>query len=311
MAQAMETMAMAPKQPVIVTAKQIKQYQDQWDQSLSKPMPYLPIDWNPDEPFMPQRLGGSFSDAGAQQIMTMSIDDIKATSTVHDASRGATGPEISGKAIIARQQQGDNSTYVFHDGLVNGVQYGYQILIDLIPKVIDTERNVRVRDKKGKESWVTVNKKKFDPTRREETTENDLSAGRYRVVAKASRAYASRRLEAVDGMAQLVQAAPMFAPVIGPRIAENSDWPDADKVGEEMRAITGAAGQPDPGAQLDQQKKELDVANKAADLERKTTALTKEQQDQAQQMASIAQQVVLSTLGELGLLPGRPGQPTA
>jgi hypothetical protein len=45
---------------------------------------------------------------------------------------------------MARQREGDVSTFHFIDNLSRAIRHGGRILLDLIPKVYTTERMVRV-----------------------------------------------------------------------------------------------------------------------------------------------------------------------
>lgn len=304
LAQAMETMSMTPKQPILVSAKAIGPYKALWDQAHTTPLPYLPYDPQPGEA-LPQRAQGSYPDSGAQSIMSMTIDDIKATSNSFNASSGEMGSETSGRAIIARQRQLDNGTFAFHDGLVTGVQYGYKVIMDLIPHILDTQRRVRIRKSDGTELYATINEKSVDPVTGKETVKNDITTGKYRVVAKASLAYATRRMEAADGMIQLTTAAPQFAPIIAPRLAKNLDWPEADEIAEEMQKMVQGPKDtpPDPRPQMMAEKHQLDMESKGMDIEKKKVEFSKSQDQAMQQMASVAQQVTIMTLQQLGIIP--------
>jgi hypothetical protein len=62
----------------------------------------------------------------------------------------------------------------------------------------------------------------------------------------------------------MMQAAPMLAPIILPRIAELMDWPDAAEVAEEIRKLFQGQGQappPDPEKQA-KARKTMVEANK-------------------------------------------------
>ncbi len=71
---------------------------------------------------------------------------------MYKASLGAPSNERSGKAINARKVEGDVGTYHFHDNRAMALQHSYTILVDMIPRVYDTNRIVRIKkfdDKEG------------------------------------------------------------------------------------------------------------------------------------------------------------------
>jgi hypothetical protein len=236
---AIETMALAPIQPFIGAAPQFKGYEEIWDNSNKRPISYLPYVPVPGLQAPTRQQPAPVNPAADREAMLAS-DDIKSTSGKYDASLGAAGNETSGKAINARQRQGDIGTFVFVDNHVHAITFLGRILVDMIPRVMDGEQVVRLLGEDGAESWKTINKVVRDPLDPSRTmVENDVTVGKYDVVASAGAAYATKRQEAIDGMVALVQSFPQAAPVIAPRIAKNSDWPDAQEIGDELKALAG------------------------------------------------------------------------
>lgn len=247
-----ETMALAPIQPFIGAASQFEGYEDVWDKANKKPLPWLPYKAVPGFG-APQRQQTAPVNQAADREAMLASDDIKSTSGKYDASLGAAGNETSGKAINARQRQGDIGTFVFVDNHVHGITYLGRVLIDMIPRVMDGERVIRLLGEDGKETWATINKTVRDPLDPSKTIiENDVTIGKYDVVASAGAAYATKRQEAIDGMVSLGQAFPPAVPVLAPRIAKNSDWPEAQEIGDEIKALVGgpSSNQAPPPKQL-------------------------------------------------------------
>jgi hypothetical protein len=307
LANVLEVLGQSPKQPILADWKGIENFTEYWNEAANRPFPYLPYDAEASK-HQPIRLRGAEVNQGAISVMQLSIDDMKATGGSYNTSQGELGAEISGRAIIARQKQMDNGTYVFHDNKLKAVQYGYKIIMDLIPKIIDTERKVKMVTADGKEKWVIVNKKIENKLTGEVKVERDIRTGKYSVVANASMAYASRRMEAADGMSQMLQSAPMYAQVIVPRLAKNLDIPEADEIAEEMKQLTKPPDPPpepppDPKMQMAVEKHVVDMDNKSLDVQKKRSELNNMQQENMQQMASLAQQVTINTLVSLGIIP--------
>jgi nitrite reductase/ring-hydroxylating ferredoxin subunit len=57
---------------------------------------------------------------------------------------GIRSNEQSGRAILARQREGDTANYVYYDNLARAIRYAGRVLVDLIPKIYDTARMVRI-----------------------------------------------------------------------------------------------------------------------------------------------------------------------
>jgi hypothetical protein len=85
-------------------------------------------------------------------------DDMKSIMGIFDASLGAKSNETSGRAIMARQREGDVSTFNFIDNLSRAIRHAGRILCDLIPKVYNTERVIRIIHENGTNEHVQVNK---------------------------------------------------------------------------------------------------------------------------------------------------------
>ena len=72
-------------------------------------------------------------------------------------SLGARSNETSGRAILARQREGDVSSFHFSDNQVRAIRHTGRVIIDLLPHFYDTARVVRVRGEDGTERSVPIN----------------------------------------------------------------------------------------------------------------------------------------------------------
>ena len=283
---ACETLAMAPRQPYVTTKESIEGFEPEWALANRKPLPYLLYNEG-HEP--PQRNMNPLPDNGSMAEAMTSSDEIKATMGIYDASLGAQGNETSGVAIRARQMEGDSSTFVFQDNLNNAIKYAAVVLVDLVPRIVDTQRILRLLNIDGTEGWETVNIELPDGQKL-----NDLSVGKYDVVYDASGNYLNARIEAAEGMLTFMQAFPPSAPIIGPRLAKNSDWPESQEIAEELKALTQGGQQQDPQAQQQQQQQmqmqqqhmQMEMASKQMDLQMKKMTLQMKQVEMQEKVAS-------------------------
>lgn len=287
---AVETISLAPKQPFIGTLKAIEGHESQWFSAHRKAQGILLYN-DGEEP--PSRQPSSIPDSGALNEAMQAADDIKATTGIYDASMGAQGNETSGRAIIARQRQGDAATFVFTDNLNRSMRHCGRVLVDMIPKIYDRQRVVRLLNEDGSDGWAMINATNPDGSK-----VNDISVGKYDVVVTTGPNYLSKRLEAADGMVQLVTAAPQFAPVIIPRVAKNLDWPESDQIAEEMRAMMQP--QPNPEQQMALTKDQLDIEGKQLVNAKRQQDLAQDTIQHDQKMYEIAMQAISDTLRQLG-----------
>lgn len=231
-----EKIALSPRAPFIGTVEHFKGLERYWDNANNLNKAYLPYNPDPKSPGVkPERQQPAAINAAEIQQSMQAIDDLKATTGIHDASLGAKGNETSGRAILARQREGDTATFAWIDNLSRGIEHTGRILIDLIPKIYDTQRVIRILGEDGSEKFATINEMQYDPMSGIVEVLNDLSVGRFDVTVTVGPSYATKRIEAAESMMGFMQAYPNAAPIIGDLIAKNMDWPGADDIAERLK----------------------------------------------------------------------------
>jgi hypothetical protein len=233
-----ETVALQPKAPFIVTELNVAKYQENWEQANTENAPYLPFQPDPlNGGAAPQRVQPPVSSQGINDGLARAHENLKGVIGIYDAGLGNRSNETSGKAIIARQREGDVGSYVYVDNFARAVRQTGNIIVDLIPHVYDSERTIRIMGEDGKIDVLEVNKAKgVDPETGGTIYEHDLTTGSYDVVATVGASYTTRREEAKEGMLALLQAVPQIAPVIMDLVAKSQDWPMADDIAKRVRA---------------------------------------------------------------------------
>lgn len=230
-----EVVALQPKSPYLVTAKQVRGLEDFWAAANDSNRPYLP--YNPDEAAPPpQRIPPPVPSSAMMQEVASAAEDMKATTGIYDAGLGARSNEQSGVAIRQRQLESDISTSIYTDNLAKSIAHCGRILVSMIPRVYDTARNLRMVTDDGAEKMVPVNGMDFD-LMSGAVPVNPLADGRYDVRVSVGPNYTTRRQETQEGMIQFVQAFPQAATVAGDLLAKAMDWPDADKLAERLRKL--------------------------------------------------------------------------
>jgi hypothetical protein len=222
-----------PKAPWLVTADHIKNYKTMWENANKGNPPVLVYDPDPKAPAGPQRMQQPQMATAWYQEAQVADQDMKATTGIYDASLGKQSNETSGRAIIARERQGDTATFVYIDNLSAAIRHTGNILIDLIPHIYSDERVIRIVGEDGSiEEYAKINSRLPDGR-----VFNDISQGRYDVEVTTGPAYATKRQEAADSMIQFVQAVPAAGQVAADLIAKSMDWPNADKLAERLQMI--------------------------------------------------------------------------
>jgi len=175
--------------------------------------------------------------SGLLQAKSGAAEDIKSTTGQYNASLGMGSNERSGKAILARQREGDVGTFHYGDNLTRGVRHVARQLIDLIPKIYDTQRVARVIGEDGETKMVKINPEQPEPVNKIVDQQGIViekiynpGVGKYDVVATTGPGYATKRQEALEAMAQLLQGNPQLWTVAGDLFVKNMDWPGAQEM---------------------------------------------------------------------------------
>ena len=232
-----EMVALQPKTPFIGPKGAFKSDAAKWATANVVTHPYIEYDLVSGGP-PPQREQMPGIPAGLVNESQMASDDIKAITGIYDASLGARSNETSGRAIMARQREGDVSTFHFIDNLSRAIRHTGRILIDLIPKVYSTERIVRILGEDGTPETRMVNpspeqieKLKAEQQDRQAAVRiHDLRVGKYDLTVTTGPSFTSRREEAATQMTEFIRSYPDAAPYILDILAKNLDWPGADEI---------------------------------------------------------------------------------
>lgn len=262
-----EMLALAPKAPFIGYGGQFEGYETQWKTANTTNWPYLEV--NPDVTDgagqvlpLPQRAQPPMASSGLLQAKAGAADDIKATTGQYDSSLGAQSNERSGKAILAREKQGDTGTYHFVDNLARAIRYITRQIIDIAPKIYDTERIARIIGEDGETSQARVNPQQSEPVREIKNQQGiviekiyNLGVGKYDVCVTTGPSYMTKRQEALEGMGQMLQGNPELWAVAGDLFIKNMDWPGAQEMSKRFAKTI------DPKLLSDQDDPALQAAN--------------------------------------------------
>ena len=284
-----EMLALAPKAPFIGYGGQFEGYETQWKTANTQNWPYLEV--NPDVTDgngsilpLPQRAQPPMAQQGLIAAKMGAADDIKATTGQYDSSIGATSNERSGRAILARERQGDTGTYHFVDNLARAIRYSTRQIVDLIPKIYDTQRIARIIGIDGETKMARIDPMQPEPVREVRDQAGVViekiynpSVGKYDVVVTTGPSYLTKRQEAMDAMSQILQGSPQLWAVAGDLFVKNMDWPGAEELAARLRKTI------DPKLLEDQDDPALQAANQQIQV------LMQEMQAMQQMLQNVSQ----------------------
>ena len=324
MSVAAETLAAQPKSPFLAPAKLIERYKGIWDKHNTVPTPYLPYDPDPGMPQLkPERVFPPPLPNGLITMAQMLADDMKATTGIYDAALGAKSNETSGVAIDARTHQGDQATFHFVDNLEHGLEHLGRILLDMMPKVYDTQRTVKIRlpddtEQTRQLNQPTVGYQQDGQGEPQHGYDNDMSKMTFsNIQVILGPNFQSRRREAQTQLTALLQAVPEIAQIGGDIIVRQYDFDGADDLADRLKAVlpppvqavlkdkeaeeTGQPAQPPQPSPEQQQAAQAQQAAMEAEVDKNKAA--------AMLSNAQARMVEAQTLATYGYLipPGEPG----
>lgn len=248
-------LSLTPRAPWIATAEQIQGYENFWKEANTKNFSYLPYNGylkdgvTPAGPQMPSRMQPSLPDAGWDRWCQTMVQMIKSCIGMYDQSLGQKGQEVSGTAINARKQQGNNATFNYTDNLSRAIALAGKILVECIPFYYDTERIVHIVGPDDSRKEVTINQATAQPGPQgaapvdpmmgalQAIKMNDVTTGQYAVTVETGPSYATKRQETADTLTQLVAAYPPMMSVAGDLVVRAQDIPDADVIADRLKIM--------------------------------------------------------------------------
>ena len=275
-----ESIALAPKAKWLLAEGQDEGHENEWAQANIKSMPvlrYKQTDINGKEAPAPQRLQPEPPPAGVIAA-AMSIDkDLQSVVGIFDPSQLPQG-NMSGKAIRGQQMQQDMTNFHYYDNLVRSMKHTGRIILDLIPKIYDRERVMRIIGYDGQPEMVTLNQRTQDEMGVEKVL-NDVTVGEYDVYMDTGPGYQSKRQEAVEAMMPMISTNQELFNLAGDLVFRNMDFPGAEVIADRLAANN-------PLAQIDEkseippqiQMQLMQAQKQIADMQQMIAAMELEKQ---------------------------------
>jgi len=240
-----ETVALAPKAKWLLAEGQDEGHENEWAMANIKAMPVLRYKQTDIEGRIapaPTRLQPEPPPAGVMTALQGMNQDLQAVVGIFDPGQLPQGMQ-SGKSLQGQQAQADMTNFHYYDNLTRSIRHTGRIILDLIPKIYDRQRVMRIIGDDGKPEMVTINEQGQDEQGVSKVL-NDVTVGEYDVVMETGPGYNSKRQEAVDSMMSLLGADPTLMQTAGDLIFRNMDFPGAEVIADRLAAAN-------PMAQID------------------------------------------------------------
>ena len=261
-----ESVALAPKAKWLLAEGQDEGHENEWAMANIKSMPVLrykqtDIDGRPAP--APTRLQPEPPPTGIMAAAAGITSDLQQVVGIFDPSQLPTG-NISGKALQGQQQQVDMTNFHYYDNLTRSIRQCGRVILDLIPKIYDRERVLRIIGDDGKPELLTINRYGPDEDGVNRVL-NDVTIGEYDVVMETGPGYNSKRSEAVDSMMAVIAADPTLMPQIGDLVFRNMDFPGAETIADRL-AVNNPLAQIDDKSKIPPQI-QMQLKQQAAQLQ--------------------------------------------
>ncbi len=281
---ATEASALQPKAPFLVAEGQTEGHEEEWRQANIRnfaTLTYKQVDVGGKPAPPPQRQSSDTQLASYSFLIRQADNDLKATTGIYDASLGEKGPDQSGRAILARQKQGDVANLNWTDNLARSIRHTGRVLIDLIPRITTKTKIQRIINPDQSIKHVAITNGKYADTSLSNPAGYDkvydLGVGTYDVTVSVGPNYQSKRQEASASKLAIINAYPDIMRWAPDLILQDMDWWGAQQLAERAYKTL-------PPALQDQDTQDPKKALLGA------TATIDQQQQQIQQMDMLLKQ---------------------
>ena len=265
---AVEQVALQGKSPYVTPLRAIEGLETFWNSANTENHPYLP--YNDRDPDTGQELREPTRAEPPQMAqaylagLKIAQENMMLVSGQYQAEMGAPGNEKSGVAIEQRQREGETATYHYIDNQAKGIRQCGRVVVDLIPKVYDVARVVKIMAEDGTQSDVHLEpdapfahqhfmpppapgqppqpvspeqaqSAQEDPNQPDPKVIFNPNVGRYDVEADVGPSFGTQRQEAFNALSQIIQASPDLVHVAGDLLFKSADFPLADVLAERLK----------------------------------------------------------------------------
>lgn len=219
-----------------------------------------------------------------------------------EEARGMNSNAQSGTAIAQRKTASKKPVNVYTDNNARLIRSIGKIIIDMLPHVYDSEREIMIMKGDGTSSPVTINKHAgFDldeSGQMKDKYENEIRTGQYDVQIRVDGSYDEQQIAAMNCFIQLSRTNPAIANLIPDLMAEVSGLENTEKLVERLRTLLPPEilakeegkpmppPQPNPQVQIQQQQMQLEqqkIQSQGVDQQLKQKQLALDEQKLAQE----------------------------
>lgn len=191
---------------------------------------------DPENPSLtPQYAGGPQPNIALQTTIGNMQQMFQTTANVFNAQQGNANPNQSGIAGMQQIEAGQTGSIKWFKALQTAVCYAGKVLIDAIPRVYDSTRQVRILEEDGTGKLVTLNDVVFDADTGDTVELNNLSKGSYDVVCEFGPAFKTQQQETIETFLTVAQTDPSVIETGKDILLKNLNSPGMTQIAERVR----------------------------------------------------------------------------
>jgi len=283
---AVEYSSLQSKSPYVAPAEAIEGLEEYWAHANTKNfsvLPYNGLDDQGNTIAPPERQQPPVSMPAALEGMKTASGEMMMASGQFESDFGQQGNERSAEAINERTAESSTSTYHFVDHLAQAIRGVGLHIIDLVPKLYDTERVMNIVAEDGVSYEVMMN-----PGMQQSMQVNDQinanaaqqilfnpNIGKYDVQTDVGPDWGTKRRETFHALSLILTQAPQLTQIIGDLLLQSSDFDLAEEAASRMRRMVPAQALGEGPSQAEQQLQQQ-VQNLGALLNQTMDDLAKE-----------------------------------
>jgi hypothetical protein len=206
--------ALAPRSKYWMTQKQAAGFESTLGTLNTNSDPVQFYNADPEAPGIPQQVGGAAINPGLATLSADMKEDIRDAAGFHE----------------------------YFKAFERAIQRTGRILVNAIPKVYDTQRQLRILKDDGSYDMVVANQQVFDAQSQRMVTVNDLTAGKYDVICNVGQSFDNRQQETVEMLTTMAAVDPTILELGGDILFNNIAAPGMDKLAERKRMQLFQAG---------------------------------------------------------------------
>ena len=244
---AVEQVALQTKVPWLASADAISGYESMWANANTDnfaTLIYNNVSETGQPIVPPQRVNPPVMAQAYVAGMQMAEGQMRLAAGQHQEDLGIPSNAQSGVAMQARIRQSDLATQHFVENLASALEYTGRIILELIPKVYDTRRVMRIMGEDNTKLEVILDPQAAQEYAKQKAADTSKAQvifnpgfGQYSLVVEAGPSLATRRQEAFGALAQLLQGNPGLLNVAGDLLFKSADFPLAGELAERLRRI--------------------------------------------------------------------------